>query len=132
MEWAGVRPPSNPSLNRSGSVNPVRFDAALSEAGFGDGEIAASRRRRMIDAEEALEKFLAPWGDRVRALVIDGPPGDAIGEVVRRRGADLAVVATRGASDDSMVLLGTVAENVLGTAPCDVLVAHVDGMFRRP
>ncbi len=111
---------------------PVRFDSMLTGAGLDDGEVVASRRRRLVDAEEALEEFVDQWAGRLRTLVIDGPPGETIQEIVRRRSADLVVVGARGASADAMVLLGTVAEAVLGTAPCDVAVARVGGAFRRP
>ena len=111
---------------------PVRFDALLGEAGLGEAELGDSRKRRIEEARAALEEFVSPWQGRVRSLVMDGPPGETIHEVVRRRSADLVVVANRGASSDSMVLLGTVAEDVLGTAPCDVAVAHAKGAFRRP
>lgn len=111
---------------------PVRFDSMLTGAGIDDGEVVASRRRRLIDAQKALDDFVDQWAGRVRSLVIDGPPGETIQEIVRRRSADLVVVGARGASADSMVLLGTVAEAVLGTAPCDVAVARSGGTFRRP
>lgn len=111
---------------------PVRFDTLLEESGFSEAEIASSRNRRINEAKEALEAFTSPWRGRVRTLVMEGPPGQTIHEVVRRRSADLAVVANRGASADSMVLLGTVAEEVLGSAPCDVAVANAGGVFRRP
>lgn len=111
---------------------PVRFDSMLGEAGYESGDLAASRARRLADAEERMAAFVKPWQDRVRPLVSEGPPGQTLQEVVRRRSADLVVVASRGASDDSMVLLGTVAEDVLGSMPCDVAVAHSGGSFRRP
>jgi nucleotide-binding universal stress UspA family protein len=44
----------------------------------------------------------------------------------------LVVVANRGASATRMVLLGTVAEGLVGHAPCDVLVARCPALFRRP
>ena len=111
---------------------PVRFDAMLGEAGLDDSDVAASRVRRFARAVTALDDVVLPWADQVRTLVMEGPPGETFQEVVRRRSADLVVVAARGASADSMVLLGTVAESVLGTAPCDVAVVQVDGPFRRP
>ncbi len=111
---------------------PVRFDALLDEAGFDGSALADSRSRRIQEAREGLESFITPWRGRVRTLVMESPPGETIQEVVRRRSADLVVVASRGASADPMVLLGTVAEEVLGSAPCDVAVAHAAGTFRRP
>jgi nucleotide-binding universal stress UspA family protein len=79
-----------------------------------------------------MEQFTAPWDGLIRTLVVDGPPNETIGEVVRRRGADLVVVASRGATATRMVLLGTVAEGLVNQAPCDVLVARSKAPFRRP
>jgi nucleotide-binding universal stress UspA family protein len=83
-------------------------------------------------AEERMEEFAAMWDGDVRTLVVDGPPTETIEEIVRRRGADLVVVASRGASATRMVLLGTVAEGLVTQAPCDVLVARSKNLFRRP
>jgi nucleotide-binding universal stress UspA family protein len=111
---------------------PSRWDPALTGAGLFDVELAASRRSRMQRATERMEEFAAQWLGRVKPLVVDGPPHTAIDEAVRRRGADLVVVANRGAGATKMVLLGTVADGVLEGMPCDVLVARVPGDFRRP
>jgi nucleotide-binding universal stress UspA family protein len=86
----------------------------------------------MQRAVEEMEEFAANWPGRVKPMVVDGPPHTAIDEAVRRRGADLVVVANRGAGATKMVLLGTVADGVLEAMPCDVLVARVPGEFRRP
>jgi nucleotide-binding universal stress UspA family protein len=111
---------------------PSRWDPALTGAGLFDVELAESRRSRMQRATERMEEFAAQWPGRVKPLVVDGPPHTAIDEAVRRRGADLVVVANRGAGATKMVLLGTVADGVLEAMPCDVLVARVPGDFRRP
>jgi nucleotide-binding universal stress UspA family protein len=111
---------------------PSRFDSALTEAGLFDVEMTASRRTRLDRATERMEEFAAQWPGRVKPLIVEGPPHTAIDEVVRRRGVDLVVVANRGAGATKMVLLGTVADGVLETMPCDVLVARVPGDFRRP
>lgn len=111
---------------------PSRWDPALTDAGLFDVELTEARRTRMSKAAERMEEFVAAWPGRVKPLVVDGPPHAAIDEVVRRRGADLVVVANRGAGATRMVLLGTVADGVLETMPCDVLVARVGGEFRRP
>jgi nucleotide-binding universal stress UspA family protein len=79
-----------------------------------------------------MEEYASTWDGRIRTLVVDGPPTETIEEVVRRRGADLVVVASRGASATRMVLLGTVAEGLVTHAPCDVLVARSKAPFRRP
>lgn len=111
---------------------PSRFDSMLAGAGLFTEELEASRGARLGMAEERMEKFTAPWDGDIRTLVIDGPPAETIDEVVRRRGADLVIVASRGASATRMVLLGTVAEGLVTEAPCDVLVARTRAPFRRP
>lgn len=111
---------------------PARFDTLLGEAGLFNEEISASRSRRIEEAEMRMEEFVENWPGRVRPLVVDGPPQETISEMVRRRGADLVSVASRGAGATRMVLLGSVAEAVTTQAPCDVFVARVPSQFRRP
>lgn len=111
---------------------PSRFDPILASAGLFTEELEASRGARLRMAEDRMEEFTAPWDGDIRTLVVDGPPTETIEEVVRRRGADLVIVASRGASATRMVLLGTVAEGLVTEAPCDVLVARAKAPFRRP
>lgn len=111
---------------------PARFDPLLAEAGLFNEEISASRSQRLEEAELHMEEFADNWPGQVRPLVVDGPPQETIDEMVRRRGADLVSVASRGYGATRMVLLGSVAEAVASEAPCDVFVARVPSQFRRP
>ncbi|MGA7097012.1 MAG: universal stress protein [Acidimicrobiia bacterium] len=111
---------------------PSRFDPILAEAGLFDEEIEASREARLAKAEERMAEFADIWEGKVGTLVVDGPPAKTIEEAVRRRGADLVTVSSRGATSTRMVLLGTVAEGLVTEAPCDVLVARAGVAFRRP
>lgn len=111
---------------------PTRFDPLLAEAGLFNEEITASRSQRLEEAEMRMEEFAENWPGRIRPLVADGPPEETISEMVRRRGADLVSIASRGAGATRMVLLGSVAEAVAAAAPCDVFVARVQSQFRRP
>lgn len=111
---------------------PSRFDPLLSEAGLFPEEVDASRGSRLEAAKDRMAEFVQEWNRDVRTLVTDGPPTETIDEVVRRRGADLVVVGSRGATATRMVLLGTIAEGILMKAPCDVLVARSHATFRRP
>lgn len=111
---------------------PTRFDVQLVEAGWFPEEIDDSHRVRLDRAEEAMATFIQRWEGRVRTIVTDGPAPEVVGEVARRRSADLVTVASRGAGATRMVLLGTVAGQVMGAVPCDVAVARVRGDFRRP
>jgi nucleotide-binding universal stress UspA family protein len=111
---------------------PTRFDSLLAEAGMFNEEISASRSQRMEAAELRMEEFVENWPGQVRPLVVDGPPQETIDEMVRRRGADLVSVSSRGGGATKMVLLGSVSQAVLADAPCDVFVARVQAPFRRP
>jgi nucleotide-binding universal stress UspA family protein len=111
---------------------PSRFDPLLSAAGLFTEELEASRGARLRIAGDRMDEFTAPWDGSIRTLVVDGPPTETIDEVVRRRGADLVIAASRGATATRMVLLGTVAEGLVSEAPCDVLVARARAPFRRP
>lgn len=111
---------------------PTRFDSMLVDAGLFAEELEASRGARLGMAEERMAEFTAEWDGDVRTLVVDGPPSETIEEVVRRRGADLVIAASRGASATRMVLLGTVAEGLVTHAPCDVLIVRSRAPFRRP
>lgn len=111
---------------------PARFDSLLANAGLFREEMDASRGERMEAARDRMLEFTQEWNGQVRTMVTDGPPAETIDESVRRRGADLVVVGSRGATATRMVLLGNVAEGLVGNAPCDVLIARSPAQFRRP
>ena len=53
--------------------------------------------------------------------IVSGTPTSTIVECARSRGADLIVMGTHGRGGMAHVLLGSVAERVVRTAPCSVL-----------
>jgi len=61
------------------------------------------------------------------AHLVTGPAADAIVETAAEQKADLIVMATRGLTGLKHVLLGSVAERTLRTAPCPVLTLRADG-----
>jgi len=111
---------------------PSRFDNLLMDAGLFREEMDASRGQRLEAARDRMLEFSQQWNGEVRTMVTDGPPTETIDESVRRRGADLVVVGSRGATATRMVLLGNVAEGLVANAPCDVLIARSPASFRRP
>lgn len=111
---------------------PSRFDPILLEAGLFSVEIDASREVRLEAAQDRMLEFTQSLNGQVKHLVTDGSPNENIDEAVRRRGADLVVVGSRGASATRMVLLGSVPEALAGHAPCDVYIARSPSTFRRP
>lgn len=110
---------------------PTRFDAMMNDAGMFLEEVEESRLNRIERARSLLETAVAKHGGFPIA-VVNGSPIEMIAEAVRRRAADLLVVASRGAGATKLTLLGTIALGAARATPSDVLVARVPGEFRRP
>ncbi len=92
---------------------------ALAGSFFEETEDQAKRR-----LEEATHKYREhpSFGSH---LVTTGEPSGAIVEVARKIGADLIVIGTHGRSGVQRLLLGSVAETVLRSAPCPVLAMRL-------
>ncbi|HEV8474016.1 MAG TPA: universal stress protein [Methylomirabilota bacterium] len=85
-------------------------------------EIYVEQRRW---AEQALEQRVGTAraaGVRARWLVRAGAAAPTIAEVAAEEGADLVVVGTQGRGVLDRLVVGSVAERVVRTAPCPVLV----------
>ena len=79
-------------------------------------ELALGQLRTLLDAEDARE---------ARPAVRVAPdPAKAIVDYAREIHADLLLVGTHGRTGVSRVLMGSVAEHVVRTAPCPVLVVR--------
>ena len=70
----------------------------------------------------------------VTAQVCTGQPAAAIAEVAAERAVDLIVLGTHGRHGVAHLILGSVAEDVVRTAPCPVLTVrgHVPERVQRP
>jgi nucleotide-binding universal stress UspA family protein len=77
------------------------------------------------DARERLRTSLARLGVSGDCIVARGRAALAIVEAARDVPTELVVVGIRGRSNLSRLLLGSVAEAILKTAPCSVLVVHL-------
>lgn len=85
------------------------------------------------DCREAAQKQLDQWAEKVssagvvvRGTVTSRLPSEAIAAQADEIGADIIVMGTRGLSGLKHVLLGSVAERTLRTAPCPVLTVRGD------
>lgn len=58
----------------------------------------------------------------VRAVLLDGPPVDALLSYVEANPPDILVFGRRGHSSGTRMLLGGITSSVLQNAPCPVLV----------
>lgn len=97
---------------------PIDFNPYLSDLG------SDLERRIESIASVQLERIrerLEQRGIRVSTHFHRGHPDAVITDVARQSGCQLIVMGTRGRSGLSHVLLGSVAERTLRTAPCSVL-----------
>jgi len=81
-------------------------------------------------AEKSLAGVLDPkWsaGRTVIQAVVDGSPKVEIIRYARNQNIDLIVLATHGRTGLPHVIMGSVAETVVRTAPCPVLTVRPEG-----
>jgi nucleotide-binding universal stress UspA family protein len=81
-------------------------------------------------AAEAMTGVLDPqWaaGRAVVRAVVEGSPKVEIVRYARVHAIDLIVVATHGRSGLAHVIMGSVAESLVRTAPCPVLTVRPEG-----
>jgi nucleotide-binding universal stress UspA family protein len=79
------------------------------------------------EAEQALRRLVEPHlgeGAPIEVKLVDGDPARAIQAEAEALPADLVVMGTHGRSGFEHMLMGSVAERVLRTAPCPVLTVR--------
>ena len=103
----------------------ARLTAAGPQA---DARARTEARQRLLGLSYALHDAIAeePLAGRLRvhATVRQGPAAETIATVADENRAHLVTVGTHGRRGASRVLLGSVAEAVVRTAPCPVLVVR--------
>jgi nucleotide-binding universal stress UspA family protein len=90
-------------------------------------EILAEFEKRLADAKRSV---LAAGIAQVDSEVIDGYPISVILQRQEQRGHDLIVMGTHGRSGIKRLVLGSVAENVLRSAKCPVLLVRGEASAR--
>jgi universal stress protein A len=81
-------------------------------------------------AQKSMTGILDPkWsaGRMVIQAMVEGSPKVEIVRYARNQEIDLIVLATHGRTGLSHVIMGSVAENVVRTAPCPVLTVRPEG-----
>jgi nucleotide-binding universal stress UspA family protein len=120
----------------------TKFDAELhllhalevhlaSTPGFGLGlALPQYTHESRAAAEKSLKTVLDPqWsvGRNIVHAVVEGSPKVEIIRYARTQAIDLIVLATHGRSGLAHILIGSVAESVVRTAPCPVLTVRPEG-----
>lgn len=80
---------------------------------------AAEGRKQLREAVQSLDSSLqaSPW-------VVGGPAAKGILAVADDIEADLIVTGSRGRGKAARAVLGSVSNEIVQSAPCDVLVVH--------
>jgi nucleotide-binding universal stress UspA family protein len=88
----------------------------------------ADLRQSILDqGRKELDKVVAKAkAARVRAsgLLLEGSAPDAIVRTARSKRADVIVMGTHGRTGFTRLFMGSVAQRVVGTAPCPVLTVR--------
>lgn len=110
----------------------VLFQALVEAPLYGEGLLNVREAEKVYEAqrawaEETLEARagqLRRTGAKVSWRVAVGVPFEEIGKAAREEQADLIVMGTHGRTGLGRLLLGSVAERVIRTAPCPVLTVR--------
>lgn len=81
-------------------------------------------------AEKSMSGLLdSAWskGRKVVQAIVEGSPVKEIVSYARTQNIDLIVISTHGRTGLAHVLMGSVAENVVRSAPCPVLTVRPEG-----
>lgn len=87
-------------------------------------EIAELQINLVRDAETRLRQSVPAGASNMTTEVRTGPAAKQILEAARERGSDLIVMGTHGRTGLGHLLLGSIAERVVRTAPCPVLTTR--------
>ena len=88
-----------------------------------DDTLQAMETNARQQTQQALARVLKA-GLKGDSLIVEGTPFQAIVETAESQDVDLIVMGTHGRTGLTHVLMGSVAERVVRTAPCPVLVTR--------
>jgi len=100
----------------------VGVEPAFAGDGYPElGKRALAGAREYLDATQMR---LASQGLTVDTRVLKGVPAIAIVDFAKSNGADLIVIGTHGRTGLGQLMLGSVANKVVHSAPCPVLLVR--------
>ena len=83
---------------------------------------ALARHGDALEGEKRVAMELGAVG--VETALIEGPAAAKLVELARDRKIDLIAIGTHGRSALARAILGSVADKVMRTAPCPVMIVH--------
>jgi nucleotide-binding universal stress UspA family protein len=102
--------------------------ASLSHSGVADDLIEADLEDTIRrDVEKQMEPVLVSAraaGVRVHGEILAGHTAKRLGELAARTGAAMVVIGTHGRTGVKKLVMGSIASQVISTAPCPVLTVH--------
>ncbi|HVO50460.1 MAG TPA: universal stress protein [Thermoanaerobaculia bacterium] len=102
--------------------------ASLSHSGLADDLIEAELETTIRrDVEKQMEPVLETAraaGVRVRGEILAGHVAKQLADLAVRSGAAMVVIGTHGRTGIKRLVMGSVAGQVVATAPCPVLTVH--------
>jgi nucleotide-binding universal stress UspA family protein len=104
------------------SIIPLMGDGYVSPKVY-DDMVRASR----TDAQQKLDRLIAAAkkaGARARGMLLEGVAWEQLVRTAKARKADMIVMGTHGRTGLTRLFLGSVAERVVGSAPCSVLTVR--------
>jgi nucleotide-binding universal stress UspA family protein len=103
-------------------VVPMVGDGYISPKAYEDLDRAARQH-----AQKQLDRLVArarKAGIRATPVLLEGSAAEQIVRAARSKRADVIVMGTHGRTGLARLFMGSVAERVIGTAPCPVLTVH--------
>ena len=104
------------------TVMPMVGEGYMSPKTFDD-----LQRSMRAQAQQQLDRLVAKAKTarvRARGMLYEGVAADAIVRAARAKRAKLIVMGTLGRTGLTRLFMGSVAERVIGTAPCPVLTVR--------
>jgi nucleotide-binding universal stress UspA family protein len=104
------------------AVTPLVADGYVSPKIYDDLE-----RSTRAHGQKQLDKLVTKAktaGARARGHVLQGTTADAIVRAARAKRANVIIMGTHGRTGLARLFMGSVAERVVGTAPCPVLTVR--------
>lgn len=116
---AGIASASGAELLILCAFPPPKADAGGT---FGPSNVAPGPEIARSVLADAQKRFGA--STKIRTLMREGDPADALCDVAEEEKADLIIIGNRGMTGAKRFLLGSVPNNVTHHAPCSVLIVH--------